>query len=44
MAFPGYDFASHFTEIDGLRLHYLDEGPAEAPPVLLLHARQPRKR
>ena len=35
MAFPGYDFASHFTEIDGLRMHYLDEGQGET--VVMLH-------
>ena len=34
---PGYDFEPHYVEINGLRVHYLDEGPAEAPPVLLLH-------
>lgn len=38
----GYDFAPHYLEVtaaDGtaLRLHYIDEGPATAPPVLLLH-------
>ena len=32
---PGYDFAPHYVEQDGLRLHYLDEG--SGPPVLLLH-------
>jgi haloalkane dehalogenase len=32
---PGYDFAPHYVEQDGLRLHYLDEGAG--PPVLLLH-------
>jgi haloalkane dehalogenase len=32
---PGYDFAPHYVEQDGLRMHYLDEG--EGPPVLLLH-------
>ena len=34
---PGYDFAPHYVDIDGLRMHYVDEGPAEADPVLLLH-------
>jgi haloalkane dehalogenase len=34
---PGYEFVPHYTEVDGLRLHYVDEGPADAPPVLLLH-------
>jgi haloalkane dehalogenase len=32
---PGYGFAPHYVEQDGLRLHYLDEGTG--PPVLLLH-------
>jgi haloalkane dehalogenase len=36
-ALPGYPFAPHYLEADGLRIHYLDEGPAEAAPVLLLH-------
>jgi haloalkane dehalogenase len=40
---PGYDFAPHYAEVlndDGsapLRVHYLDEGPLDAPPVLLMH-------
>ena len=34
---PGYDFEPHYVEINGLRVHYLDEGPADATPVLLLH-------
>ena len=32
---PGYAFAPHYVEQDGLRMHYLDEG--SGPPVLLLH-------
>jgi haloalkane dehalogenase len=32
---PGYDFAPHYVEQDGMRLHYVDEG--EGTPVLLLH-------
>ncbi len=32
---PGYAFAPHYVEQDGLRMHYLDEG--EGRPVLLLH-------
>src|SRR3954471_1342161 len=31
----GFDFAPHYLEQDGLRMHYLDEG--EGDPVLLLH-------
>ena len=34
---PDYPFEPHYVELDGLRVHYLDEGPADAAPVLLLH-------
>jgi haloalkane dehalogenase len=39
---PGYPFAPHYADIpDGeggsLRVHWVDEGPADASPVLLLH-------
>ena len=34
---PGYDFAPHYVEIGSLRMHYVDEGPSNAAPVLLLH-------
>jgi haloalkane dehalogenase len=39
---PGYPFSPHYIEIaDGgggkLRVHYVDEGPREAAPVLLMH-------
>jgi len=34
---PGYDFEPHYVEIDGLRMHYVDEGPDDMAPVLLLH-------
>ena len=34
---PGYPFAPHYVEVDGVRIHYLDEGPADAAPVLLMH-------
>jgi len=38
----GYDFAPHYVDVpsgDGetLRVHYVDEGPREAAPVLLMH-------
>lgn len=35
---PGYDFEPHYAEVGGgLRVHYLDEGPAQGPIVLLMH-------
>ena len=34
---PGYPFAPHYTETDGLRIHYVDEGRRDAAPVLMLH-------
>jgi haloalkane dehalogenase len=34
---PGFDYEPHYIEIAGLRIHYLDEGPADGMPVLLLH-------
>ena len=34
---PGYPFAPHYTETDGLRIHYLDEGPRGAAPIVLFH-------
>ena len=34
---PGDPFAPHWLEWEGLRIHYLDEGPRSGPPVLLLH-------
>jgi haloalkane dehalogenase len=39
---PGYPFAPHYLDVpdgegDRLRIHYVDEGPKEAEPVLLIH-------
>jgi haloalkane dehalogenase len=39
---PGYAFEPHYADIDDtdggkLRVHYVDEGPASAAPVLLMH-------
>ena len=34
---PGYPFAPRYVDVDGLRVHYVDEGPRDAAPVLLLH-------
>jgi haloalkane dehalogenase len=39
----GYGFAPHYAEVKDagtgtpLRIHYIDEGPADAAPVLLMH-------
>jgi haloalkane dehalogenase len=32
---PGYDFEPHWHEVDGLRLHYVDEGSGD--PVVCFH-------
>jgi haloalkane dehalogenase len=32
-----YPFESHWLNIAGLRLHYLDEGPRDAPVILMVH-------
>ncbi len=38
---PDYPFAPHWTTLDGdlglIRVHHLDEGPADGPVVLLMH-------
>lgn len=35
MALPGYPFQPHYVEVNGLRLHYVDEGQGD--PILCLH-------
>mgnify|MGYP006195607985 CR=1 FL=1 len=32
-----YPFQSHWLERDGARMHYLDEGPRDAPVLLMMH-------
>ena len=34
---PDYDFEPHYADINGYRMHYVDEGPSDADPILLLH-------
>jgi len=39
---PGYNFEPHYLDVDDseggtLRVHYLDEGPRDQDPILLLH-------
>ena len=42
-AIPDYPFAPHYAQVtdaatgQALRLHYVDEGPCDAAPVLLMH-------
>ncbi len=41
-ALPGYPFAPHYVDVPDarhgrLRMHYVDEGPHDAPVVLMLH-------
>ncbi len=34
---PGYEFEPNYIDVDGLRMHYVDEGPQDGAIVLLLH-------
>ncbi|MEM9208415.1 MAG: haloalkane dehalogenase [Pseudomonadota bacterium] len=34
---PDYPFVGRYTDVDGLQLHYVDEGPGDGEAVLLLH-------
>ena len=36
---PGYDFEPHYVTVNPgqLRMHYVDEGPADAPVAMLVH-------
>jgi haloalkane dehalogenase len=34
---PGYEFAPNYVDVDGLRLHYLDEGPRDGRPIVCFH-------
>lgn len=36
-ALPDFPFAPRYAEHEGLRTHYLDEGPRDAPVALLVH-------
>jgi haloalkane dehalogenase len=33
----GYGFEPHHVEVDGVRIHFVDEGPRAGEPLLLLH-------
>ena len=34
---PGYAFAPNYADVDGLRMHYLDEGPRDGRPIVCFH-------
>ena len=34
---PDFPFEPNYVEVDGLRVHYLDEGPKDGDPILLMH-------
>ena len=34
---PDYPFQPHYVHVDGLRMHYVDEGPRDGQVVLMLH-------
>ena len=37
MQFHDYPFHRHFIDVGGVNLHYIDEGAADADPVLMVH-------
>ena len=34
---PDYPFEPNYIEVDGIRIHFVDEGPKDAEVVLLMH-------
>ncbi len=34
---PDYPFEPHYVDVAGIRMHYVDEGPRDAAPILMLH-------
>ena len=32
-----FPYEPHYFDLDGMRMHYIDEGPADAPVALLMH-------
>ena len=34
---PGYRWAPRYVQLDALRMHYVEDGPAQGAPVLMLH-------
>ena len=36
-ALADFPFLPHYMNVDGYRIHYVDEGPREAAPIVLMH-------
>jgi haloalkane dehalogenase len=34
---PDFPFEAKYLEVDGIRIHYIDEGPKNQAPILLMH-------
>jgi haloalkane dehalogenase len=34
---PNYRFKENFLDVDGMRMHYVDEGPKDKLPILMMH-------
>lgn len=34
---PGYAFEPNYVDVDGLRMHYVDEGPRDGQPIVCFH-------
>ncbi len=34
---PGFGYTPRYADVDGLRMAYVEDGPADGEPVLLLH-------
>ncbi|TES96247.1 MAG: haloalkane dehalogenase, partial [Promethearchaeota archaeon] len=34
---PDFTFNPHFIKVDGIKIHYLDEGNKQAEVILLMH-------
>ena len=34
---PDFAYEPHYVEVDGIRIHYVDEGPKDAEVILLMH-------
>ena len=37
LSLPGYNFTPHYVEINGLRMHYIDEPGSSGETILMLH-------